>query len=464
MILNHFRGTPRDQQRHALSELESSFNSHDVFVIDGPVAVGKSLIASCAADWLQTKTTILTPTNILVDQYQDDFKDYAYLRKKFMYPCDFDHKQCHKKLKACVDCAHKKARAAVHTAPTSVMNYYMYMSMRKHFRYMTKNIICDEAHNLIPMLTDLASIKLWKKKYKYPNNLRTEEDILKWLYDSGHATKKQLKPVIASMLSDKPDYRFERTTEMYYGHEEELLKIRPLSVRNYNPVMWPKYVSKIVLMSATISHKDIEELGLSTRRVKYIKTGSPIPPSNRPVVYYPLGSFSYRNLDDTIPKLAEFLTTLLNKYKSKGIVHITYSMRNRLYPLLRDTGGRLIWHDRDNTREKYREFRQRKDNCVLIACGLQEGVDIANDYGRWQVITKVPYPSLADAAINIKAHEDPEWYQWDTIKMILQASGRICRHPQDFGSTIILDSNFEYLYKSNQHLFPEWFKQALIVR
>jgi Rad3-related DNA helicase len=125
---------------------------------------------------------------------------------------------------------------------------------------------------------------------------------------------------------------------------------------------------------------------------------------------------------------------------------------------------RLIWHDRHDTRDKYREFRDRTDNCVLVACGLHEGIDIADDFGRWQVITKVPYPSLADAAVSVRAQLDPEGYQWATIKTILQASGRICRHPTDFGVTIITDNAFETLYQRNRHLFPQWFSQALIIR
>ena len=93
---------------------------------------------------------------------------------------------------------------------------------------------------------------------------------------------------------------------------------------------------------------------------------------------------------------------------------------------------------------------------------MYEGVDLPDDLGRWQVITKIPWPSLGDAAIAALAERDPEWYLWETAKTVIQAGGRVSRHENDYGVTYCLDSSFMRLYNEGQHLLPRWFLDCLV--
>jgi Rad3-related DNA helicase len=456
-VMDYCVKPPRPQQRQILSEIESNWNSYDVFVIDAPVATGKSLCAHAIANWAGN-STILTPTNVLLDQYERDFKDIDYLRRKSLYPCNTKYgcsnsKKCGKCLRTNL---YNNAKSAFIRGDVSACNYYMYIAMRKHHNYKCSTLIVDECQNLLPTITDFAAKKIWRRNYNYPNNLRTELDILEWMENEG--LTKQYKDAVDSIKSGQPEYLFERTTELYRGEEEELIKVRPITIQNYKPIMWPWFIDKIVLMSATISRKDVEELGLGKRRVKYIQVDSPIPPSSRPIVYDPVGNMSYSQQDTNMVKIADKIRYYMTAFKSRGIIHTTYSISRKLRDLLDD--DRLIFHDRDNTRTKYREYLN-SNNGVLVACGLSEGLDLANDLGRWQLITKVPYPSLADSAVKVKAEQDPDWYKWMTAKTIIQASGRVCRHQKDFGATVLLDNQFANLYNSNRELFPQWFSQAL---
>ena len=115
--------------------------------------------------------------------------------------------------------------------------------------------------------------------------------------------------------------------------------------------------------------------------------------------------------------------------------------------------------------EVYRKFRESRpeDGAVLVACGMYEGVDLAEDAGRFQVIAKVPWPSLADRAIRYRSDTDPEWYIWNTLKDVIQACGRICRGPTDWGDTIILDGSMDRLLTSAAEygIIPTWFQAAL---
>jgi Rad3-related DNA helicase len=336
----------------------------------------------------------------------------------------------------------------------------MFVSARKNHNYQSPTMIIDEGHNAIPFISDMSAERLWKAKWDYPRTIRTEADILDWLEQQRLTGRKKLSEVIKSMRSDNPSYVFERTTEPYRGVEQELIKARPVTVRNYKPILWPWFVRKVVILSATFNYKDIEELGLDRRRVKYIRTQSPIPPSSRPVVYSPIGSMAIKDQDKTLPKAAARLRGMLDQYLSKGVIHCTYGVAAKLREHL--DHPRLIWHDRSNKRDQYQKFLDDTEGGVLVACGLAEGIDLPKDLGRWQVILKIPFPSLADTAISIKMREDIEWYHWETTRAILQASGRICRTPTDFGLTVILDSAFYQMYQKHPYLFPQWFSEGLV--
>jgi Rad3-related DNA helicase len=127
----------------------------------------------------------------------------------------------------------------------------------------------------------------------------------------------------------------------------------------------------------------------------------------------------------------------------------------RLRRLLRH--DRLIWHsrDRDNKQEQYQEFRNSPwyDNKVFLASGLNEGVDLKGNAGRWQVITQVPYPDQTDPGIRAKMELDPDWYAWQAVRTMRQTFGRICRAPNDYGETFIYDKQFKELYRRTQDMW-----------
>jgi Rad3-related DNA helicase len=126
-----------------------------------------------------------------------------------------------------------------------------------------------------------------------------------------------------------------------------------------------------------------------------------------------------------------------------------------------------LFHDQSNKAWALDQFRNAppESGRVLVASGLYEGIDLPYDMARWQLIGKIPYLSLGDARIAAKAKEYPDWYQWEAIKRVIQAAGRIVRTPTDYGVTYISDTSFARLWdqdgRRDNHLFPNFFKSAL---
>ena len=75
---------------------------------------------------------------------------------------------------------------------------------------------------------------------------------------------------------------------------------------------------------------------------------------------------------------------------------------------------------------------------MLLSPSLREGVDLPDDFLRFQIVTKMPYPDLGDPWTAARQARDPRWYALETAKALVQAYGRSCRHADDHGVTYIL--------------------------
>lgn len=473
-ILNYFpKGmTPRPVQAELLRQIQAHWNSYDVIVVNSPVASGKSGCIKTVADWAG-RAAILNPNNILVDQYTSSFPDIQSIKASSHYPCDrWDccakaPTKSGKKL-YCGDCPYTADFRDSKAAKVTVSTAHMYLALRKK----SPVIIADEAHNLVRIIQDMKGKKIWPHQAGIPLEvLGSHHRLLDWCL---HHTSDTANFLEKQLLMDNPFFVVEFTQEWWAGggsvYGDKLIrgqatlipciKLRPVDVREDANVFWGKDGrQKIILFSATISRKDIEEIGLDRRRVLYLEARSPIPAENRPIVRDFVGNLSYSNM--MVKEIAQKIReTLISHPGEKGFIHTTYKMAGLLRREL-SSESRLLFHDKLTTATTLDTFKKAKDSKVMIGSGLYEGVSLDYDLARFQLITKCPWPSQADPAIKFKLRKDPEYYAWETIKPLLQASGRVCRRPDDRGVTYLLDGTFRKLEKDWGHLIPRWFTEAL---
>ena len=97
---------------------------------------------------------------------------------------------------------------------------------------------------------------------------------------------------------------------------------------------------------------------------------------------------------------------------------------------------------------------------ILRELGRKRRVDLPDDFLRFQVITKMPYPDLGDPWTAARQSRDPRWYALETAKALVQAYGRSCRHAEDHGVTYVLDAQFARFLQRYRPLLPEWLLDA----
>lgn len=486
-ILDHFPSgyTPSDIQTKVLLELQRRWNSSRVFVLNLEVASGKSFLAHTIAEWAAANSKgagsgarICTPTTVLVDQYARDFKDTPVIKSAGHYTCDTRKAKCgaFAANSRCRGCVYNKARMSAASAPVSISTYHMQLALRSRRNLM----IFDEAHNLPAKIREMHSHTIWAHRVRMPEECVGDFTLTKeWLNSLEDSYFEELSgqdgPVLRAFKHDlnEPNRALNFYTwgsnwwagggtawgdEMSRGERYELpqLNIIPIEVFDKPPVFWDDR-HKLVLMSATIGRPDLHELGLDRDRPVFIEGDSPIPPNNRPIFKDYVGRINYRSEDRLLDDLAAKLKHYLDTKEGRGVIHITYGLAKKLTKIL--SHDRLITHTRSNMRDQLKSFL-KTDSGVFLASGMYEGVSLDYDKARWQAISKIAWPSLTDPLQNYRSKDEPDYYNWTTLKTVIQTAGRVCRRPDDYGETFVLDESFEKLLKC-KHLIPKSFSDRI---
>ena len=219
----------------------------------------------------------------------------------------------------------------------------------------------------------------------------------------------------------------------------------------------------VFLMSGTILDKNIfcHLNGLDVSKTVYYSIDSPFNVKNRPIYYMPVGKMSYNSKEETFKKYVPYIKKILDKYKNKkGIIHTnSFELSKWIEDKIKDP--RLIFHDSTNKDEMLKLHFDSEEPTVIVSPSMVNGVSFDNDSARFQIIAKIPYPSLASQKNKLRQNNNPDWYSWKTACSLQQACGRIVRSTTDYGDTIIIDGGFGDVIKHSSQFLPDWFQDAV---
>lgn len=271
----------------------------------------------------------------------------------------------------------------------------------------------------------------------------------------------------AKLMLDDPENWVFYTEQNRKGHLEAMAK--PLDAAPFSKELCLEMGFVRVYMSAYPGSKQIfcRSLGLEPDKVAWLNLNSTFPVENRRIYLTMVGSMSKRNRGDTMAPFLKFTEKVLDTYNdTKGIIHCnSYELGEAIMKGLAQTphSARLLYPQNADDRDPvFKRHKFSEDATVIITPSMTEGFDFSYDLARWQVIAKIPFPYLGDRQVAAKKEMDPEWYDLEAVKAIIQACGRIVRSDTDVGHTYILDSDFIQLWERCQHMFPRWWTEALV--
>jgi len=98
---------------------------------------------------------------------------------------------------------------------------------------------------------------------------------------------------------------------------------------------------------------------------------------------------------------------------------------------------------------------------------MDRGVDLAQEACRVVVVMKVPFPNLGDRQTSerLRMNDGDAWYAVQTIRTLVQMTGRGVRSADDWCVSYILDRQFTHnTLRKHKFLLPVWWREALDTR
>jgi ATP-dependent DNA helicase DinG len=307
------------------------------------------------------------------------------------------------------------------------------------------------------------SVKQDKRDLKISKLLKTKNSDVRVMQMVSDLRQLQLKiEVFLKEYKDNPNNWVLETTFNEKTKNREL-SLEPIWAYDYLDKYVFSHYDMVFLMSGTILSKNLfcQLNGLDVTKAVYYSIASPFNVKNRPIYYMPLGKMSYNNKQETFQRYIPYINKLLEKYKGKkGIIHTnSFELSRWIEQNIKDP--RLIFHDSSNKDEMLKMHLESEEPSVIVSPAVSTGVSFDNDSARFQIIAKIPYPSLASQKNKLRMKNNPDWYSWKTSANLQQSCGRVVRSGLDYGDTIILDSSFGDVIKYSSHFLPEWFQKAI---
>lgn len=470
--------TPRSVQTQALNWLAEGWSA-PIHAIQGPVGSGKSGLGR--AIQIETGAHVITPSNILIDQYIDTYPDQNYLKGKAHYRCRWGV-SCKDwtdtmEQKACDGCIYKQRRDAAQHEPTffNPMSFYY---LRLNTGVQPKVLVVDEAHQVASMVLALCAKKFRQSVYRFSDRCTDALYLITWLEEQCDKLRKLLsqyqkhndyqkcteiveelesvKKVLEGLNEDTENYAIWINDGMYRGRPERFLNVKPVRPPRFmiNSLLG---ADKLVLMSGTLMKTDIADL-VGDQPYRFIDLPSPIPKERRRILYRPTPfPMNYR----TDPKqIAAWIEDVLDDHPNQNaLVHVTYSMSLKLRPHFRRP---ILVNGPEDKIEKVDFFKRHGG--VFLASGCAEGLDFKDDYCRVNIVPKLAYPDLNDPVVQKRRAmaDGQEWYALETLKTVIQATGRSTRHEKDASTSYILDPTFGGLFQRYRSKLPQSFNESIV--
>ena len=495
--------SPRPEQTIIIDKITAAMNAgYKNIILEAGTGIGKSAIATTIARMVDD-SYILTMTNQLQAQYLYDFRYMlTEIKGRNNYPCNYGGtcEKCQMEVEEelrCEDCSYLLALQEAQRSKSVISNYdYLFYSGNYAGHWKTRDLlILDEAHNFEKKVMSLVSEEMnrwviWNryefdifetimknKPLKSINNFSYWKEIIekcimkeKELPMFCEADEKKRDTYLAKydrllMKIDDEDYILDLPLKKDIMKDKDCqahlkAEFKPLTGTNHSESLL-RFGRTRLFLTGTLGNKDkfCEWNGLNADETCHIYVKSPFPVQNRPIIKQYVCSMkqgAWKN-----EHILKYVTRILDAHKGeKGVIHT--SSNEQAWWIKKSLNSKDIWVAHGKTREAtIKAFEESKRPLTLIGAGLKDGVDFKGDKCRFQILFKVPFPSLASQQVKRRRINDPDWYAYQTVMSLMQSYGRGVRDVDDWCKYYVLDMDFEGLINEYDYLFNEYFLEAI---
>ena len=495
-----------------------------VFMVEAPPGVGKSHLALTLARWSGDAYLLTSQKLLQDQYEREFGDALQLVKGRENYFCEryppsarvtTTHGLCRRPRAPVCQCPYARAKLAALNGPIFCTNTAYFLTLRQWQREQLRPrrvLVVDEAHNLEAQLVRVFTVAFapdqmteWfggplprlgsADEYRIlfedhvsrldmelgliddrlvslrPPGL-VDDDLLTYPLTAQEQALLGQRDLLESALARLHFFLDAEGTEWVVRYPSEIgaaLELVPLTVSAMAPALLWDAAELVVLSTAFMGRPEAIAgyFGLPPEAVHAFASDSPFSVAQRLIEYRPVGALSKATLSELEPALFDEVAAILAAHSAeKGLVHAaSYAAARRLLAGLAAVAPaqyrRVIFVESSEAKGRaLDQHRASSRPTVLLSPSLREGVDLPDDFLRFQIITKVPYPDLGDPWTAARQARDPRWYALETAKALVQAYGRSCRHAGDHGVTYVLDAHFARFVQRYRPLLPAWFREA----
>lgn len=497
-----------------------------VVLLDAPTGSGKTLIAEVTRRRLHAKGLYICTTKTLQDQFLRDFPYARVLKGRSNYTpqyargdkaitCDDCTSPTLDEDERCMwcewkqDCPYNVAKREALQSKLAVVNtaYFLNEANAPHSSFAGRDlVVADECDELERALMGFAEFRALEREcdligLAVPKKGSRKRTIGLWLTDEYMPAMWRLAQELRDAdpkdtLAQRRRKRLVRTFNDAAFVAEELLDgegadtrdddekagaswirdndsgalvMRPVKVDRYGESLLWRHGKRWLCMSATIISPDEMADSLGIDGFEVVEVPMTFPVENRPIYAAPVARVVRAEMDVAVERLAIAIHNIcaMPKYRNhRVLVHtvsyqLTRALKDRLFNLKgREVFAYLKAEDRDWAMRQY----TARPNAVLLAPSMDRGYDFRDDLARVVIVAKVPFPYLGDKMVAARMHAPGGqwWYAVQTVRTLVQMTGRGVRSAEDWADTWILDREFtSNVWAKNRALFPKWWRDAV---
>ena len=240
-----------------------------------------------------------------------------------------------------------------------------------------------------------------------------------------------------------------------------------------------KKLEAAVLFSGTLSPLDyyVQMLG-GNEDSPVLKIPSPFPKENFKLMIAPNVSTTYKNRDNTILEVVDYIKTMVDQKVGNYFVFFpSYKYLNSVLAKFDDTSYELHVQKSEMSESekiKFLDNFQTNPKTTHIAFAVlggifSEGIDLLHDRLIGAIIVGVGLPQISyerDLIRNYFNENEENGFEYAYVKpgmnRVMQAVGRVIRSEEDVGAVLLIDER--YMHRQYQDLFKaEWSNYQVVL-
>lgn len=217
-----------------------------------------------------------------------------------------------------------------------------------------------------------------------------------------------------------------------------------------------------LLMSATLSDQYARRT-LTLDNAKHIRLAPSFPPENKKIVFFKPQNLNYNTLKDTkiVKQLQATCYEIAKHHVDKGergiVLAPSFILTEGIAQALESAKlpATIFEHRRgEKLLDVLNDFKKHTNGpAILLTPSGFEGLDLAGELSRFQIILKCPFGSLGEARMKRILQTAPDIYSLLALIKLVQGAGRSVRGPTDHAVTYMLDTNIQRLWTAKNN---EW--------